>query len=393
MAYGTLPVEMDNEQQAPHALDNDTGTAPIAVLTNSSEEDTFSEQDTRHHHALSTDAADSASEEEDPEELAAKKRGRIKKILIGLILVGLIIFIIVDSTSNRYIANGIQTFLEWFERNPVAGLFAFMGVYFLATILFIPGSILTLGAGFVFANAFGLGWGVLLATTSVFVGAVAGDIVAFLLGRYLLRSWVQTWTDRYPLFQAIDKALETNGFRIMSLLRLSPVIPFNAVNYIAGITAISFSAYAWANIFILPGTVLFCFLGSTAGSLADSGASGDNNVVTIVTIVVGIVFGVLAIMVVSFYAKKELNKVSTLFLSHHFVTAVYMRRFTNALIRVRPMVNYLQIIAEQEEVSSAQENENDGGDGDIESGHAEDEKNAEESELAGASTSSSASTQ
>ena len=67
--------------------------------------------------------------------------------------------------------------------------------------------------------------------------------------------------------------------------------------------------YAWANLFILPGTILFCFLGATAGSLADSGASGDSGVVTIVTIVVGVVFGVLAIVVVSFYAKKELNKV------------------------------------------------------------------------------------
>ena len=72
------------------------------------------------------------------------------------------------------------------------------------------------------------------------------------------------------------------------------------------------SRYAWANLFILPGTILFCFLGATAGSLADSGASGDSGIITIVTIVVGIVFGVLAIVVVSFYAKKELNKVSEL---------------------------------------------------------------------------------
>ena len=74
-------------------------------------------------------------------------------------------------------------------------------------------------------------------------------------------------------------------------------------------TPLSSFRYAWANLFILPGTILFCFLGATAGSLADSGASGDSGVVTIVTIVVGVVFGVLAIVVVSFYAKKELNKV------------------------------------------------------------------------------------
>lgn len=168
------------------------------------EEDTFSEQDTRNSIATDADAT-TTEEQEGPEVLAAKKRARIKKILIGLTLVALVIFVIIDSTSNRYVAKGIQTFLEWFEKNPVAGLFAFMGVYFLATVLFIPGSILTLGAGFVFANAFGLGWGVLLATVSVFFGAVAGDITSFLLGRYLLRDWVQGWTQKYPIFKAIDK--------------------------------------------------------------------------------------------------------------------------------------------------------------------------------------------
>lgn len=280
-------------------------TIPRPDMSTAQSSDEFSEQDAQHQHQNESAIQNEAT----PEELAAAKRARWKKISIGLVFVCLIVFIIADSLTNRYVATGIQSFLQWFEDNPVAGLFVFMAVYFLATVLFVPGSILTLGAGFVFANAFGLGWGVLLATVSVFTGATAGDITAFLLGRYLLRDWVQGWTVKYPIFKAIDKALETNGFRIMSLLRLSPIIPFNAVNYIAGITAISFSAYAWANIFILPGTILFCFLGATAGSLADSGASGDNSTVTIVTIVVGVVFGVLAIVVISFYAKKELNKI------------------------------------------------------------------------------------
>lgn len=83
-------------------------------------------------------------------------------------------------------------------------------------MLFVPGSILTLGAGFVFANAFGLGWGVLLATVAVFCGAVAGDLTAFLLGRYLLRDWVMGWTDKYKLFKAIDKGEPT--LIIMGLL-------------------------------------------------------------------------------------------------------------------------------------------------------------------------------
>merc|ERR1711933_573887 len=199
-------------------------------------------------------------------------------------------------------------FLEWIEENPIIGMFAFMGLYFIATILFIPGSILTLGGGFIFSNAFGLGFGVVIATVSVFVGASSGAIVAFLLGRYILRDWVENLTHKYPIFEAIDAALKEKGFRIMALLRLSPIIPFNALNYIAGITAISLAAYTWAMIAILPGTILYVFLGATAGSLADSSQSSDNITVKIVSIVVGIVFGILAIAAVSYYAKKELNK-------------------------------------------------------------------------------------
>merc|ERR1712060_952749 len=141
------------------------------------------------------------------------------------------------------------------------------------------------------------------------LGASSGAIVAFLLGRYILRDWVENLTHKYPIFEAVDTALEEKGFRIMALLRLSPIIPFNALNYIAGITAISFISYAWAMIAILPGTVLYVFLGATAGSLADSSSGSDNNTVKIASIVVGVVFGILGVAAVSYYAKKELNNI------------------------------------------------------------------------------------
>jgi len=237
-----------------------------------------------------------------------KNNGRTKKIVIGIILLGLIAFVIADSLTNKNVKKGIDIFLQWIQDNPIPGVFAFMGVYFIATVLFIPGSILTLGSGFIFANVFGLGVGVLLASIAVFIGASAGAVVAFILARYLLRDWAENLTKKYPLFEAVDAALADKGFRIMALLRLSPIIPFNALNYIAGITAISLAAYTWAMIAILPGTILYVFLGATAGSLADSSQSSDNNTVKIVSIVVGIVFGILAIAAVSYYAKKELNK-------------------------------------------------------------------------------------
>ena len=79
-----------------------------------------------------------------------------------------------------------------------------LGLFIVCTVLFVPGSILTLGAGFVFANAFGLGVGLLIGTLSVFFGASAGAIIAFLLGRYLLRDWVQGLASKYAIFEALD---------------------------------------------------------------------------------------------------------------------------------------------------------------------------------------------
>lgn len=100
------------------------------------------------------------------------------KIFVGMLLVGVIIYVIFDSVTTKNIQTGFVIFLEWVETNIIAGVFAFMFVYFVATIAFVPGSILTLGSGFVFGGAVGLGPGVALATTAVFIGASLGSIAA-----------------------------------------------------------------------------------------------------------------------------------------------------------------------------------------------------------------------
>jgi len=256
----------------------------------------------------------------------------IKKMILGLLLLGFIIFVIVDSLTNKYTRDAILQFLEWIEENPTLGVVAFIGVYFICTICFIPGSILTLGAGFVFSASTSSLWtGVLLGTIAVFIGASLGAIASFLLGRYLFRDgFVARLTQKYTVFEAIDNALAEKGFRIMVLLRLSPIIPFNVLNYVSGITAIKLFHYCIACFAMLPGTILYVFLGASAGSLseiggtdADADADADIDVddedieqmekedktVTIVVIVVGVIFGVLAIALTSYYAKQELNKV------------------------------------------------------------------------------------
>ena len=133
LTYGTV------DDDVPMPLDQ-SSSPQVTSRPSTSDSDRFSEQDTGNvvQGASSSDDGDVLVVDEDPETAAARKKARMKKIVIGLILLGIVVYIIVDSTTNRYVAQGIQIFLQWFEDNPIAGLFAFMGVYFLATGEYMP---------------------------------------------------------------------------------------------------------------------------------------------------------------------------------------------------------------------------------------------------------------
>lgn len=144
---------------------------------------------------------------------------------------------------------------------------AFIAAYVAACVLFLPGSILTLGAGALF--------GVVRGTVYVSVGSVLGATAAFLIGRYLARDWVQARTRESPKFSAVSAAVAREGWKIVGLTRLSPVFPFNLLNYAFGITEVRLLDYVAASwIGMLPGTVMYVYIGSLAGSLAGLTAGG-----------------------------------------------------------------------------------------------------------------------
>lgn len=136
-----------------------------------------------------------------------------------------------------------------------------------------------------------------------------GAIASFLLARYLFRDQAARLSKNYDMFEALDLALRDNGLKIFILLRLSPIIPFNIINFLGGVSSVSFRDYVVALIAILPGTILYVFLGASAGSLTDSATSSKDPTITIVVVVVGVVFGVLAIWVTTRYARIELDKI------------------------------------------------------------------------------------
>jgi uncharacterized membrane protein YdjX (TVP38/TMEM64 family) len=153
--------------------------------------------------------------------------------------------------------------LQWIEGLGVVGGLAFIAIYIAATVAFLPGSILTLGAGVVF--------GVWLGTVYVFIGATLGAIAAFGVGRYFARGWISQKIAGHPKFAAIDHAIAQDGFKIVLLTRLSPIFPFNLLNYALGITGVSLQDYALGSIGMLPGTLMYVYIGSLAGDIARIG--------------------------------------------------------------------------------------------------------------------------
>lgn len=157
----------------------------------------------------------------------------------------------------------LKNTLTWIQDLGSLGAVAFILLYSLATVAFIPGSILTLGAGAVF----GVGWGVVY----VLIGATLGATAAFLIGRYLVRGWVSQKIADNLKFRAIDEAVGQEGFKIVVLTRLSPIFPFTGLNYAYGLTSVTLKDYILGSIGMIPGTLLYVYIGSLAGSIATLG--------------------------------------------------------------------------------------------------------------------------
>ena len=184
---------------------------------------------------------------------------KLKYIGIAVIVAALI-------ASTRFInfQDLLTNALEWINNLGAAAAIVFIVIYMVATVLFFPASLLTLGAGVVF--------GVFLGSLYVFIAASIGASLAFLVGRYIARGWVEKQIEGNPRFKAIDQAVAEEGVKIVLLTRLSPIFPFNLLNYAYGLTKVTFRDYVVGTLGILPGTIMFVYVGSLAKNLATIGA-------------------------------------------------------------------------------------------------------------------------
>ena len=193
-----------------------------------------------------------------------------------------------------HVQDFLKASLDWIGRLGAWGPVIFVGLYVVATVLFIPGSVLTLGAGAVF--------GVVLGSVYVSISATLGATAAFLAGRYLARDAIARKIEKNEKFATIDRAVAGEGWKIVFLTRLSPVFPFTLLNYAFGLTRVKLGHYVLASwIGMIPGTVMYVYL----GSLVNLGA-GQRHRTTGEWVLYGV--GLLATVVVTVFVTRLAKK-------------------------------------------------------------------------------------
>ena len=162
----------------------------------------------------------------------------------------------------------LRDFLEWVRSLGAWGPVALAAIYVVATVLMVPGSLLTLGAGFCFDLVVGC--------VTVSIASTLGATAAFLVGRTLARRVVEARVAGNPKFRALDHAVGERGFTIVLLTRLSPILPFNLLNYAFGLTRVRLRDYVLASwLGMMPGTVLYVYFGTLVKELAQLGAESS----------------------------------------------------------------------------------------------------------------------
>ena len=214
-----------------------------------------------------------------------------KKIAIGALVIGAIIAAYSLLPLNEW----ISSFQNWVKGYGALGWIIFIIVYAIATFALVPGALLTIAAGVI--------WG-LWGFPIVVAGAVVGSAISFLVARYALFERVQKMLETRPKLRAVNDAISDEGWKVVFLLRLSPALPFSLQNWFLGITSVGFWSSQIATLVgILPGTLLYVWIGSLGGQAGD-----DMSTVKYIVFGVGLLATLAVTILVTRKAQEKLKQ-------------------------------------------------------------------------------------
>lgn len=199
--------------------------------------------------------------------------------------------------------------LEWVTQHPLGGPFLICAVTILVVLLMIPYTLLAVGSGYALSQAFDSQLLVVfVGTLAVFTGAWIGAMIAFVTARYILHQQVKDYSKRRPLLKAVDLILKSQGLKIIILLRLSMLVPFNISNFVFGASAVQLRHFAIGTLGMIPLVAFFVYLGTSVSDLHEV-VSGQHQMsrTEIALMVAGTLFALIGLVFTSVMVKRALN--------------------------------------------------------------------------------------
>jgi uncharacterized membrane protein YdjX (TVP38/TMEM64 family) len=241
-------------------------------------------------------------ENSEAEQNEERRRPRWLLPVVALVVVGALVIVLRTLPVRDYLLAVLRWTQELKDQHLLLGIGVVVLTYVVACVFMLPGSVLTLGAGFLF--------GLVVGTITVSIGSTLGACAAFLVGRTIARGWVERRVSGNPRFAAIDDAVGREGFKIVLLVRLSPIFPFNLQNYGFGLTKVAFWKYALASwIGMIPGTIMYVYFGAGLGSLARAAAGEiERTTAQRVAFWAGLVIAIVVAVFVARIARRALKK-------------------------------------------------------------------------------------
>lgn len=232
---------------------------------------------------------------------ADSARGRRRNLLRIGAVVGLVVglFLFMRTVPIAPVLSRLESTVDSLG---IAGILLFAAVYVIAAVAFVPGSALTLAAGAIF----GLPGGFIVVSLSATIAAA----ISFLIARHLARGAVHQMAAGSPTFAAVDAAIGEGGWRIVLMLRLVPVFPFSAGNYLLGLTPIRFWHYVLASwIGMMPGTFLYVYFGHVGRAGLDAAAgTGARSPLEWTLVVVGLLAALAVTVLITRLVRRKLDE-------------------------------------------------------------------------------------
>ncbi len=178
------------------------------------------------------------------------------------------------------------------------GIFFFVVIYIFIVLLILPASWLSIAAGYLY--------GTYLGSVIVFISAFIGASISFFISKRFLSKKVLDIINKYPKLSLLENIIQKGGLKLIVLTRLSPLFPFSILNYFYGLNNITYKDFSISLICIIPGTFLYCSVGSLLNDLSDIVNLKLNN--NLFTTLISIISTSLIIYFLSKYSNEIINE-------------------------------------------------------------------------------------